>query len=71
MFRMGCFTKKIYTIEDYNNGLEECCIRLPESVRKDTALLWRIQELTSKRCEHCRSCPAYQKAVKKCRRKSR
>lgn len=67
MFTMGCFTKRIYTT-DTNNGLEECCIRLPDSVRKNTALFWHLQDRLDERCERCRACPAYKKAVKKCRK---
>lgn len=53
MVRMGCFSGKLYGIEDYKKGIGECCVLLPKDVEKDPIKIELMRQRVKHRCQQC------------------
>ena len=57
MYRMGCYSGKFYPVNIYKDGVDECCIMIPDKVYKDMRQMQHLKSQLAKRCEHCNGCP--------------
>ena len=63
MFRLGVFTGKIYTLEDYLNGAEECCIVVTHGTPEENEkYIEEIRIRNKQRCAGCNNCPEAKKS---------
>lgn len=63
MFRLGVFTGKIYTLDDYLKGAEECCIVVTHGEPEDNKrYIEDIRRRNKQRCSGCNNCPEAKKA---------
>ena len=61
MTRLGCYTGKIYSTEDFdfdNNVIKECTILLPKEYETDSVKLELLKNKLKRRCKGCNGCPA-------------
>ena len=61
MKRLGFYSGRIYTQEDYNNDrIHECCHQLSDSQANDENYCDELFERYHKKCDGCHGCPESQ-----------
>lgn len=64
MYRLGKFTGKIYTEEDFNtHKINECCLLITEDQSKNEQFIKDTYDRLYKECDGCKGCPESRKVV--------
>ena len=61
MIRLGCYTGKIYHMEDMVNDIEECCVILSGNEESNKHTIQLLKDRNRARCERCYGCPISKK----------
>lgn len=64
MKRLGLFTGKVYTQEDFDNhNIHECCLCITDSEAEDTEYIVNKHLSHMEECRRCYGCPESRSAL--------